>query len=159
MVNKELQPIIISVLIITIAHRANGICCTYTRLWILYPTLNLKIYLIFSYLKSYTVFGISYIPWRTTLKISESVGICPWREYHRCMYYRTTLSIMSPGWRSAIQYNWLRWSNWERTADLILPCVCSPTKMLKKIKHPYQLHPYERSGDCPESNQLHFIIM
>ena len=27
------------------------------------------------------------------------------------------------------------------------------------IKHPYQLHPYERSGDCHEFNQLHFIIM
>ena len=28
-----------------------------------------------------------------------------------------------------------------------------------KIKHPYQLQPYEKSEDCPESNQLHFIIM
>ena len=79
-----------------------------------------------------------------------------WREYHR--YCRTTLSIMSLGWRSAIQCNWLRWSNWDRTADLTASCVCSATKMLN-IKHPYQLHPYERSGDCAESNQLHFIIM
>ena len=41
---------------------------------------------------------------------------------------------------------------------MISPCVCSATKM-PNIKHPYQWHPYEMSGDCPESNQLHFIIM
>ena len=34
----------------------------------------------------------------------------------------------------------------------------SATKMLN-IKHPYQMHPYERSGGCSESYQLHFIIM
>ena len=27
------------------------------------------------------------------------------------------------------------------------------------IKHPYQLNPFEMTGDCPESNQLHFIIL
>ena len=66
--------------------------------------------------------------------------------------------IMPLGWISAIPCNWLRWSNWDRTADLTLPCVCSATKM-PKIKHPYQLHPYKMSGNCPESNQLHFIII
>ena len=68
-----------------------------------------------------------------------------WREHHR--YCRTTLSIMSLGWISAIQCNWLSWSNWYRTADLTLPCVCSATKM-PNIKHPYQLLPYEIIGDC-----------
>ena len=72
--------------------------------------------------------------------------------------FGTTLSIMSLGRRSAIQCNWLSWLNWDRTTDPTAPCVCSVTEMLN-IKHPYQMHPYERSGDCPESYQLHFIIM
>ena len=85
-----------------------------------------------------------------------SYVIFTWREHQR--YCRTTLSIMTLGWISAIQCNWLRWSNWDRTADFTSPCVCSATKM-PNIKHPYQLHPYEMSGDTPESNQLYFIIM
>ena len=44
------------------------------------------------------------------------------------------------------------------TADLTSPYVCSATTM-PNIKHPYQLHLYEMSWDCPESNQLHFIIV
>ena len=63
---------------------------------------------------------------------------------------------MPLGWMSTIQCNWLRWSNWDRTADLTSPCVCSASKM-PNIKHPYQLHPYEMSGDCPESN--HYILL
>ena len=59
---------------------------------------------------------------------------------------------------SAIQCNWLGRSNWDRIVDLTSPYVCLATKMLD-TKHLYQLHPYEMSGDCPESNQLHFIIM
>ena len=35
---------------------------------------------------------------------------------------------MPLGWISAIQCNWLRWSNRDRTADLTSPCVCSATK-------------------------------
>ena len=78
-----------------------------------------------------------------------------WRENHH--YCRTTLSIMSLGWLSAIQCKWLVWWSWDRTGDLSSPCVCSATKMLI-IKHPYRWHPFEMTGDCPESNQLHFII-
>ena len=80
----------------------------------------------------------------------------PWRENHH--YCRTTLSIMPLGWLSAIQCNWLRWSNWDHTADLTSPCVCSATIRLN-IKHPYQLHPFKMTGDCPQSNQLHFILV
>ena len=79
-----------------------------------------------------------------------------WWEHHR--YCWITLNIMPLGWLSAIQCNWLRWSNWDLTTDLTSPCVCTATKMII-IKHPYQSHPYEMNGDCPESNQLHFIIM
>ena len=55
-----------------------------------------------------------------------------WREHHH--FCRTTLSIMPLGWLSAIQCNWPRWSNWDRTDDLITTCVCSATIMLN-IKH------------------------
>ena len=57
-----------------------------------------------------------------------------WRDHHR--YRRTTLSIMPLRWIFAIQCTWLRWSNWDRTADLTSPCVCSATKM-PNTKHPY----------------------
>ena len=69
-----------------------------------------------------------------------------WPEHH--CYCRTTVSIMLLGWMSAIQCDWVRWSNWDLTADLTSPCVCSATIMLN-IKHPYQLHPYEMSGGVP----------
>ena len=104
-------------------------------------------------------FDVAILQWNLTkwhyIYASKQAQYVIWRENHR--YCRTTLNIMPLGRLSAIQCNWLKWSNWDRTADLTLPCVCSATKMLN-IKHPYQLHPFQMTGYCPESNQLHFII-
>ena len=83
--------------------------------------------------------------------LSDAIWRHTWWEHHR--YHRTTLSIMPLGWMSTIQCNWLRWLNWDHTSDFTSPCVWSATIMLN-IKHPY-----DTSGDYPESNQLHFIIM
>ena len=78
------------------------------------------------------IMPIIYLPWRfycnaVIIGLGGHLNIkilsYPWREHHR--YSRTTLSIMSMGWRSVNQCNWLRWSNWDRTADLTAPCVFS----------------------------------